>query len=50
MLGKYDEAIDIVERLLKMRSELSIPLLRLDPAWDPLRDHRRFKKLVGAGK
>jgi hypothetical protein len=21
--------------------------LRLDPTWDPLRDHPRFKKLVG---
>jgi TolB-like protein/Tfp pilus assembly protein PilF len=50
MVGEFDEAIDQLEYLLSIPSELSIPLLRLDPAWDPLRDHPRFKKLVEASK
>jgi serine/threonine-protein kinase len=50
MVGEYDEAIDQLEYLLSIPSRLSIPLLRLDPAWDPLRDHPRFKKLIEAGK
>jgi tetratricopeptide (TPR) repeat protein len=50
MVGEFDAAIDQIEYLLLIPSELSIPLLRLDPAWNPLRDHPRFKKLVEAGK
>jgi len=50
MVGEFDAAIDQLEFLLSRPGEMSIPLLRLDPAWDPLRDHRRFKKLVEAGK
>jgi len=49
MVGKYDEAIDMLQRLLKMPSELTVPWLRLDPVWDPLRDHSRFKKLLEGG-
>ncbi len=48
MVGEFDAAIDEVERLLSIPSELSVHLLRLDPAWDPLRDHPRFQKLVEA--
>jgi serine/threonine-protein kinase len=50
MVGEFDAAIDKLEFLLANPGPMSIPLLRLDPAWDPLRDHRRFKKLVEAGK
>jgi hypothetical protein len=46
MVGEYDLAIEQFEYLLSIPGELSIPLLRLDPAWNPLRDHPRFKKLV----
>jgi serine/threonine protein kinase/Tfp pilus assembly protein PilF len=46
MVGEYDKAIDQIEDLLSRPGPLSIPLLKLDPAWDPLRDHPRFKKLV----
>jgi hypothetical protein len=49
MVGEFDAAIDQIEYLLSMPSELSIPLLRLNPAWDLLRDHPRFKKLIEAG-
>ena len=46
MVGEYDSAIDQLEFLLSIPGELSIPLLRLDPAWNPLCDHPRFKKLL----
>lgn len=46
MVGKYDLAMDQIEFLLDRPSELSIPLLRLDPAWHSLRNHPRFKKLI----
>ncbi len=50
MVGEFDAAIEKLEFLLDIPSELTVPLLRLDPAWDPLRDQPRFKKLVEAGK
>jgi len=46
MVGQFDAAIDQLEFLLSIPSELSIPLLRLDPAWDPLRDQPRFRRLL----
>ncbi|MBW8041556.1 MAG: protein kinase [Planctomycetes bacterium] len=50
MVGEFDAAIEKLEYLLSIPSETSIPLLRLDPTWAPLRDHRRFKKLLEEGK
>jgi tetratricopeptide (TPR) repeat protein len=49
MVGEFDAAIDQLEFLLSVPGEMSIPLLRLGPAWDPLRDHPRFKKLIETG-
>jgi len=46
MVGEYDAAIDQIEFLLANPGPMSIPLLRLAPVWEPLRDHPRFKKLV----
>jgi TolB-like protein/tRNA A-37 threonylcarbamoyl transferase component Bud32/Flp pilus assembly protein TadD len=45
-LGEYERAIDQLEALLSVPSEMSPALLRIDPAWDPLRDNPRFQKLV----
>jgi tetratricopeptide (TPR) repeat protein len=50
MVGEFDLAMDQIEFLLSIPGELSIPLLRLDPVWAPLRDHPRFKKLLVEGK
>jgi len=50
MVGEYDKAVDELEFLLSIPSELSITLLRLDPAWAPLRDHPRFKGLLVRGR
>jgi len=46
MVGEFDLAINQIEFLLSIPGELSIPFLRLDPAWAPLRDHPRFKTLL----
>jgi hypothetical protein len=46
MVGEFDLAVDQIEYLLSIPGGLSIPLLQLDPAWAPLREHPRFKKLV----
>jgi len=50
MVGEFDAAIDQIEFLLDRPGSMSIPLLRLDPAWYPLHNHPRFKKLVSASK
>jgi tetratricopeptide (TPR) repeat protein len=45
MVGEHDAALDRIEYLLSIPSLVSVPLLRLDPRWAPLRDHPRFKEL-----
>jgi tetratricopeptide (TPR) repeat protein len=46
--GAYDEAISWLEQSLSIPSEVSVPLLRVDPWFDPLRKDPRFMKLVAA--
>jgi tetratricopeptide (TPR) repeat protein len=46
MVGDFDLAVNQIAFLLSIPSELSINLLRLDPAWNPLRGHARFQKLL----
>ncbi len=46
--GDADEALDEIERLLAGPSWLSVQLLRLDPRWDPIREHPRFGALLGS--
>ena len=45
-LGDGDAAIDVLDRLADHPTYISRQLLRLDPAWDTLRDHSRFAALV----
>jgi tetratricopeptide (TPR) repeat protein len=52
VIGEYEEAIDQLEYLLSIPSaeflwqSVSIPLLRLDPQWDLLREHPKFQRLL----
>ena len=50
MVGDYDSAIDQLEYLLSIPSDISIPYLRIDPTWAPLRNHPRFQKLLARNK
>jgi eukaryotic-like serine/threonine-protein kinase len=44
--GKADGALDEIERLLAGPSGLSVNELRLNPVWDPIREHPRFNSLL----
>jgi len=44
--GEYDLAMDLIEHLLTIPGELSVPLLKIDPAYDALRDLPRFQQIL----
>ena len=46
MVGEYDAAIDQLESLLAVPSLTAVPMLRIDPTWDPLRSNPRFQALL----
>ena len=49
MTGRYPwcyRALDQIEQLLADRVRLSVHRLRLEPWWDPIREHPRFQRLL----
>jgi TolB-like protein/Flp pilus assembly protein TadD len=44
--GESDEAFRLLDHLLVIPSGLTIPIVKLDPAWDPLRNDPRFQALI----
>jgi Predicted integral membrane protein len=44
--GEKDQAIQLLEHSLSTPAGISIPLLKLDPVWDPLRGDPRFEALL----
>jgi len=45
-VGEYDEAFRLLNHLLKVPNGLTVPALKLDPVWDPLRKDPRFQALI----
>jgi TolB-like protein/Tfp pilus assembly protein PilF len=46
ILGDDDRAIELLDGLLNRPSDLTVSNLRLNPAWDPLRNDPRFQALL----
>jgi hypothetical protein len=44
--GEADAALDEIERILSRPAWFSIQMLRLDPLFDPLREHPRYQALL----
>jgi serine/threonine-protein kinase len=45
-IGEHDEAFRLLDHLLAVPKGLTVPLLKLDPVWDPLRKDPRFQALI----
>jgi serine/threonine-protein kinase len=45
-VGEHDEALRLIDHLLQIPNGIVIPLLKLDPTWDPLRKDPRFQALI----
>ena len=44
--GELEKAIDLLQHSLQTPAGLTMHEIRLDPTWDVLRDHSRFKGLT----
>jgi serine/threonine-protein kinase len=45
-VGENGRAIETLNGLLSRPSGVTVPLLKLSPAWDPLRNDPRFQALI----
>jgi len=46
IVGESGRAIEVLDGLLSRPSGMTVPLLKLGPAWDPLRNDPRFQALI----
>ncbi len=46
VVGEHDAAIDQLEYLLTIPSLISVPRLKFQPVWEPLREYPRFQRLL----
>ncbi|MGB5816799.1 MAG: protein kinase [Thermoanaerobaculia bacterium] len=45
-LGMVEEALDQIDLLLSIPAKFSVVVLKMDPRWDALRDHPRYRELL----
>jgi len=46
LTGEHDQAFRLLDHLLATPNGVTVPLLKLDPAWDPLRKDPRYQSLI----
>jgi serine/threonine-protein kinase len=44
--GDFNNGLKKIDELLKMPSDLSVTLLKLDPVWEPVKNNPEFAKLI----
>ncbi len=44
--GEFDEAFRLLDHLLDVPNGITVPMLKLEPMWDPLRKDPRFQALI----
>ena len=49
-LGRPRECVELLAKLLRVPSNISVPMLRVDPIWDNVREDAGFKALVADPK
>jgi tetratricopeptide (TPR) repeat protein len=46
-VGEKDQALQLLDHSLQTPNGITVPMLKLDPMWDPLRNDPRFQALIG---